>query len=87
MPAIHQARGQAGYGLVGALGEHLVPDGLGERDAVVDARRPLAVEQVGGVHGVAAGAQLIGKRAYPVGESVQVVEQNHVGHLYTPVIG
>jgi hypothetical protein len=33
------------------------------------------------------GAQLLGERAYPVGESLHVVEQHDFGHLYTPIIG
>jgi hypothetical protein len=38
------------------------------------------------VHGVPAAAQMLGERAHPVGESLDVVEQQNLGHLYTPLI-
>ena len=79
--SIHQALGQVGHRPVGALVERLAAHALDVRDAVVDARRALAIEQVRGVHGVPAGAQLLGERAHPVGESLHVVEQHDVGRL------
>src|SRR5262249_10574053 len=82
--AVNQALRQAGHGLVGALAEYLAPDALGERDTVVDAHRPLPVEQVRRVHGMPSGAKLPGGRAHPVGEPLRVVEQYDFGHLYTP---
>jgi hypothetical protein len=39
------------------------------------------------VDGVPAGPQLVGERAHAVGESLDVVDQQNLGHLYTPVIG
>jgi hypothetical protein len=36
---------------------------------------------------VPTGAQLVGERADAVGESLYVVDQQDLGHLYTPVIG
>ena len=38
------------------------------------------------MHGVPAGPQLVGERAHPVGESLHVVEQHDLGHLYTPLV-
>jgi len=35
---------------------------------------------------VPASAELVGERTYAIGESLHVVEQHDVGHLYTPVI-
>ncbi len=78
---INDVLGQVGDCPVGALLEHLVADAADVRDAVVDGRRSLAVEEVRRVHGVRAGAQLIGERAHPVGESLDVMEQHYVGHL------
>ena len=81
---VDQAIGQVGHGRVGTRAEHLVPDRPGERHAVVDALRACALEEVGSVHGMPAGAQLLGERANPVGQSLHVMEQNDLGHVYTP---
>ena len=49
---------------------------------------PLAeMEPARRVHGVPAGTKLLGERAHPVGESLDVVKQHNFGHLYTPIIG
>ena len=81
---VHEALGQVGDDPADLPAERLVPDLLGEPEALVEGRRPLAVEQVRGVDGVPAGAQLIGEGAHPVGESLHVVDQQDLGHLYTP---
>jgi hypothetical protein len=39
------------------------------------------------MHRVPAAAQLLGEREHPVGESLHVMEQHDLGHLYTPIIG
>src|SRR5262249_33114550 len=83
---VHQALGQPGHGPADALAEYLVLDALDERDAVVDGRRPLAVEQVRCVHGVPTGAQLLGERAHPVGQSLHVMEQHHFSHFRSLVL-
>jgi hypothetical protein len=81
--AVHEFSRQLGHHAVGALVEHVVPDPLDERDAVVDGCRPLAVEQVGRMDPVPAGAQLVGERAHAVGESLHVVEQHDFSHPWT----
>jgi hypothetical protein len=80
---VHQPGWQVGHRLAGALAE-LVTQALHQGDAVLDACRSLAVEEVRGVNRVAAGAQAVGERTDPVGESLHVVEQDHIGHLGTP---
>src|SRR5262249_9157420 len=83
---VHKVRGQVRNGAVGARAEFLVADAGGERDAVVDGRRPRAIEQVRRVDAMPAGPQAVGELAYSVGESLHVMEQDDLGHLYTPVI-
>jgi hypothetical protein len=72
---------------VGPLVEHLVAHAADVGDALLDGRGALALEDVGRVHRVPGGPQLLGELAHAVGEPLHVMEQDHVGHLYTPVIG
>ncbi len=53
---VHEVAGQVGHRLVGARLEYVVADAPRQREAVFDGRRLLAVEQVGCVHRVPAGA-------------------------------
>src|SRR5215469_97056 len=83
---VHQVRGQISHCAIGTRGEFLVADAVSECDALDDGRRLRAIEQVRRVHRVPVRPQAVGECAYSVGESTHVMEQDDLGHLYTPVI-
>ena len=64
---------------------HLVePDLLDVGDALVDAAERAALEEVGRVHGVAGGAQLVGERVDAGRQALGVVEQQDLRHRHLP---
>jgi hypothetical protein len=64
-----------------ALPDRVEPRVAGVPEALFDGAERAAVEQVGRVHGVPRLPQVVGERAHAVGQALDVVVEQHLGHV------